>query len=51
MKAICPECGTMVDAPEDVEIGEILECENCGAELDVVSVTPFELMVFEEDEK
>ena len=51
MKAICPECGTMVDAPKDVEMGEILECENCGAELDVVSVAPFELMVFEEDEK
>ena len=51
MKAICAECGAWVEAPKDVEIGEILECDNCGCELDVVSTEPFELMVFEEDEK
>lgn len=51
MKAQCPECGATVEAPKDVEVGEILSCDNCGAELDVVSSAPFELMVFDEDEK
>ena len=51
MKAPCAECGTPVDAPDGVEMGEILECANCGCELDVVSTDPFEVMVFEEDEK
>ena len=51
MKAICSECGVYVDAPDGVVMGEIIECENCGCELDVVSTDPFEIMVFEEDEK
>ena len=51
MNAECPECGSDVTAPNDVEAGEILACENCGVELDVVSTSPFQVMVFEEDEK
>ena len=51
MNAPCPECGAVISAPADVEEGEILDCENCGAELDVVSTSPFEVMVFDEDEK
>jgi len=51
MKASCPECGNSIEAPSDVELGEIISCGNCAAELDVVSVEPFELMVFDEDEK
>ena len=47
----CPECGEDVVFPDDVEAGEIIECENCGVELDVTSVDPPEVMVFEEDEK
>jgi alpha-aminoadipate carrier protein LysW len=47
----CPECGEDVQLPADVEEGEIVECENCGVELDVTSVDPLEVMVFEEDEK
>ena len=51
MKAPCPECGKSIEATADVELGEIITCDNCAAELDVVSVEPFELMVFDEDEK
>lgn len=51
MTTKCPECGATIEAPEDLEWGEILDCENCGAELDVVSVDPFQVTVFEEDEK
>ena len=51
MKTDCPECGSSVTAPKDVESGEILACDNCGVELDVVSTSPFQVMVFEEDEK
>ena len=39
----CIECGTTVVVPEDVEIGEILDCDICGAELEVVSVDPVAL--------
>ncbi len=51
MSLDCPECGAPVALPEDVLPGEILTCNNCGVDLDVVSVDPPEVMVFEEDEK
>ncbi|GMV41208.1 MAG: hypothetical protein AMXMBFR64_29240 [Myxococcales bacterium] len=51
LMVVCPECGEDVELPEDVEEGEIVECDNCGAELDVTSLDPPEVMLFEEDEK
>lgn len=36
----CPECGADVDAPDDVEIGEIVDCSTCGTELEVTGVDP-----------
>lgn len=39
----CVECGAEVDLPDDVEIGEIVDCGTCGSELEVVSVDPVEL--------
>jgi len=47
----CPACGDRVPLPEDVVLGEILWCDNCGAELEVVSVEPTRLELFEEEEK
>lgn len=51
MSAECPECGATVTLPDGVVEGEVIECPNCAAELDVVSLNPVELMVFEEEEK
>lgn len=39
----CVECGAEVDLPEDVEVGEIVDCGTCGSELEVVAVDPVEL--------
>lgn len=50
-EVVCPECGSRFDLPADAEAGEILDCPNCGVELDVVSLDPLEVMVFEEEEK
>jgi UDP-N-acetylmuramate--alanine ligase len=47
----CPECGHPVVLPENVEEGEIVDCANCGAELDVVSLDPLEVMLYDEEEK
>jgi alpha-aminoadipate carrier protein LysW len=51
MEAVCPECGETLEIPDDVEEGEIIDCDNCGVELDVESVEPLRLTVFEEEEK
>ena len=38
--AECVECGADVTLHDDLEVGEILDCETCGAELEVVDVNP-----------
>ncbi len=48
---ICPECGASVDLGYDVVEGEIIECEECGAELEVISVNPLELELAPEEEE
>ncbi|MEM3374252.1 MAG: lysine biosynthesis protein LysW [Candidatus Woesearchaeota archaeon] len=37
--AECPECGAEIKA-ENVEIGEILNCQDCGSELEVRKLNP-----------
>ena len=51
MKPACVECGEVLVLPEDLEVGEIIDCENCGVELEVKSKEPLVVMVFEEEEK
>ncbi|MFH0897939.1 MAG: lysine biosynthesis protein LysW [Candidatus Bathyarchaeota archaeon] len=37
-KAECPDCLAEIDASDDVMVGEILSCPDCGLELEVASV-------------
>ena len=39
----CVECGAEVSLHDDLEVGEIVDCTTCGAELEVVAVDPAEL--------
>ena len=39
---MCPECGAELSL-SDVEVGEIVQCADCGADLEVLSVNPLEL--------
>jgi len=38
MKVICQECGGEIDVPNDVIVGEILACPDCGTEYEVLQV-------------
>ena len=51
MNATCPECSSTVPIPDDVLEGELLVCEHCGVELELVSREPLQVEVFEEEEK
>lgn len=42
-EANCVTCGGSVALPDDVEVGEIVDCGSCGTELEVVGVDPVEL--------
>jgi alpha-aminoadipate carrier protein LysW len=50
MAVVCPECDNpiTVDADE-VEEGETLHCDECGTELEIVSVDPLEIAAVEEE--
>ena len=41
--ATCPECFGDVPFDQDVLLHEIVQCPDCGVELDVVGVDPVEL--------
>ena len=54
--AECPQCGNEVSLGTQPKLGKLVECKECGAELEVVWLDPLELDwpldvdEFEEDE-
>ncbi len=44
MAKLCPECDSPLDIDVDeVDEGETVTCEECGAEVEIVSVEPLEI--------
>lgn len=44
MAVVCPECDNPISVDTDeVEEGEKVQCDECGTELEVVSIDPLEL--------
>ncbi len=49
MAVVCPECDNpIVVDTDEVEEGETVQCDECGTELEVVSVEPLELAPIDE---
>jgi alpha-aminoadipate carrier protein LysW len=50
MAVVCPECDNPLDIDvDDVEEGEIVTCDECGTELEIVSSDPLELAPVDEE--
>jgi len=46
----CPECDNNLDIEEEeMEEGDVVACEECGTEFEVVGVEPLELAAMEDD--
>ena len=46
----CPECENNLDIEVDeIEEGDVVACEECGSEFEVVGVEPLELSRVEDD--
>ncbi len=44
MAVVCPECDNPISVDADeVEEGDTVQCDECGTELEIVSVDPLEL--------
>lgn len=50
--AICPDCARefYVEGEDDLEIGDIVYCEECGAELEVSKLNELELKPVDDDD-
>jgi len=51
MSVACPECEGSVSLSTTVEKGEIVQCAECGAELEVVDADPVQLALAPEEEE
>lgn len=45
---ICPECHEEVFVDAESEQGDIISCEECGTDLEIVGLDPIELDISEE---
>ena len=46
----CPECENELDIElDEVEEGDVVACEECGSEFEIVGVDPLELARMEEE--
>lgn len=51
LSAECPECAAAVPLPEDVMAGEVVQCPECGRELETVGDDPWQLVPAPEEEE
>ncbi len=51
MASTCPECGASVTVGPSPLSGEIVQCPDCGTELEVKGVRPLELAVAPAEEE
>ncbi len=49
--AVCPECEAEIHVDEDVDKGEIINCEECETILEVVGLDPIELDLKDEEDE
>jgi alpha-aminoadipate carrier protein LysW len=45
----CPDCDAEVHVDTDADKGDIIECDDCGIQLEVVGLDPVELDMVEEE--
>ena len=49
--AECPECGSDIAEDTTYEEGEIIDCEDCGIELEVIAIEPLDFALAPEEEE
>lgn len=46
----CPECSEDVFVDAESEQGDIISCDECGTELEIVGLDPIELDIYSDDD-
>jgi len=39
-KVICPDCKNKIELSKDTMVGDIIECTECGTEVEILSLSP-----------
>lgn len=39
-KVVCPDCNSEIIKPQEMTVGDILECSECGTEVEIQSISP-----------
>lgn len=47
---MCPECESDVFVDEDMTRGDLVTCEECGTDLEVLTIDPPEVRLYDETE-
>ena len=48
-KVICPDCGFRFVINSETGVGDILECNTCGTEVEILSLIPLKYQVLVEE--
>lgn len=48
-KIMCPDCGIEIKGENVLSVGDILECQECGTEVEVLSLTPIKYQTLVEE--
>jgi len=48
-KALCPDCGTQFVINPETVVGDILECQTCGTEVEILSLKPLKFQELVEE--
>lgn len=49
--ATCPSCDEDFDLDDDIELNEVVVCDHCETELELISLEPIQLIEWDEEEK
>jgi lysine biosynthesis protein LysW len=41
-KIICPDCEAEIKQTEGMVVGDIIECQECGTEIEILSISPLQ---------
>ncbi len=39
-KVVCPDCKSEIKLTEETMVGDIVECQECGTEVEIISLKP-----------
>ena len=45
----CPDCDTPISVDKNEKIGSIIECSVCGAEIEILNLSPLKIALLEEE--